>query len=124
MKGLFAIFLMFLILAIGCNKDEFPDEFSITGAWLENTTDTGKVEIEFRSSNRAFLKLNSYEPADTLLYLLDKKDELQLFQPAEFPDGVRTIHKLGYSQKNKELTIYGLLPPASGATSKTVFKRK
>jgi len=124
MRGLFTLFLMFLILAIGCDKDEFPDEFSITGAWLENTTDTGKVEIEFRSSNRAFLKLKSYEPADTLLYLLNKKDELQLFQPAEFPDGVRTTHKLGYSQKNEELTIYGLLPPVSGQVSETVFKRK
>jgi hypothetical protein len=116
--------IMSLMLSSGCNKDEFPDEFSIIGPWLENTTESGKIEIEFRSSNRAFLKLNLNEPTDTLLYLLDKKDELKLFQPEEFPDGVRTTHKLGYSQKSEELTIYGLVPLTPGSTSITVFKRK
>ncbi len=124
MKGLVAFLFLFLVFSFGCNKDEFPDEFSIIGPWLENTTNAGKVEIEFKNGNRAYLKTVSTEPFDTLMYKLEKKDELQLFLPEEYPNGIRTTHKLGYSQKNEELTIYGLFPSISETLSKTVFKRK
>ncbi|MHC1775646.1 MAG: hypothetical protein AB9834_09560 [Lentimicrobium sp.] len=124
MKGLFGFWFLILILSFGCNKDEFPDEFSIIGPWIENTAEAGKVEIEFKSGNRAYLKTVPTEPFDTLMYRLEKKDELQLFLPEEYPNGIRTTHKLGYSQKNEELTIYGLFPSIPESPSKTVLKRK
>lgn len=124
MKRLFISFFLILMLLAACNKDEFPDEFSIIGAWIEQTPDTGKVEIEFRSGNRVFLKSGSQKPVDTLRYKLDKTDELQLFQPADYPDGTRTYHKLGYSQKKKELTIYELFPFVPAESTKMVFRRK
>ncbi len=123
MKRLFA-FVLIMMIVVACNKDEFPDEFSIIGAWLENTVNSDKAEIEFKSGNRAFLKSNALEQFDTLRYRLDKKDELQLFLPAEYPDGIRTKHKLSYSQKKKELTNYSLFPSAAETPTKTVFKRK
>jgi hypothetical protein len=116
------IFLIFL--ACSCNKDEFPDEFSIIGGWIENTSDTGRIEIEFKNNNQVFLKAGSFEPTDTLKYRLEKKDELQLFQPEEYPEGIKTTHKLGYSQKDETLTIYGLSPLIPEAPEKTVFRRK
>ncbi|MBK6967025.1 MAG: hypothetical protein IPH20_24755 [Bacteroidales bacterium] len=124
MKGLVAFLFLTLILTFGCNKDEFPDEFSIIGPWVETTSNAGKVEIEFKSGNRAYLKTVSTEPFDTLMYRLEKKDELQLFEPEEYPNGIRTTHKLGYSQNKEELTIYSLFPSLPEAQSKTVFKRK
>jgi hypothetical protein len=124
MKRLFIPSVLILMVVVACNKDEFPDEFSIIGAWIEQTSDTSKVEIEFRSGNRVFLKSGSQQPVDTLRYKLDKTDELQLFQPAGYPDGTRTYHKLGYSQKKKELTIYDLFPTLPTEPTAMVFKRK
>lgn len=124
MRTLTATLLLFLLFVAACNKDEFPDEFSIIGAWIEQTPDTSKVEIEFRSGNRVFLMKDSRLSIDTLRYKLDKTDELQLFLPEEFPDGKRTYHKLGYSQKKKELTIYQLFPTLPAEPDEMVFKRK
>jgi hypothetical protein len=124
MKGLFVFLILFLVFGFGCNKDEFPDEFSIIGPWIENTANASKVEIEFKSENRAYLKKGIDQPYDTLKYRLEKKDELQLFLPEEYPDGISTRHKLAYSQKKEELTIYSLFPSIPEAPAKTVFKRK
>lgn len=123
MKRYFPAFILVLFILFACNKDEFPDEFSIIGPWLEKTSDTGKAEIEFKNGNRVYLKLSSAEPRDTLRYRLDKKDELQLFLPEEYPEGMRTMHKLEYSTKTEELTIHGLYPSTPEFPLKTVFKR-
>ncbi|MBW6490284.1 MAG: hypothetical protein K0B15_03710 [Lentimicrobium sp.] len=118
-------FLLLLIagLLFSCSKDQFPDEFSIQGTWIEKTENSFKVEIEFRSQNRAFLRKFADTPVDSLKYRLDKSDELLLFLPDDFPDGNRSTHKLTYSQKNDELTIAGLFPSQQNESS-TVFVRK
>jgi len=124
MKRLSVLTALILTLTLACNKDEFPDEFSIIGPWLENTTNTSKVEIQFKTGNMVYLKSGSSEPFDTLRYRLEKKDELQLFLSEEYPDGKRTTHKLGYSQKNEELTIFNLFPSIPDSPPSLVFKRK
>lgn len=116
-------FLLITGLFISCEKDKFPDEFSIQGAWIERTENNFKVEIEFKSQNRAYLKKFPDAPVDTLKYRLDKSDELLLFLPEDFPDGSRSTHQLLYSQKTKELTIKGLFSSQQGVSS-TVFIRK
>ena len=121
-RGFLLLLLTFIVIS-SCDKDKFPDEFSIQGAWIENTGNNFKVEIEFRSQNRAYLKKSEGTPTDTLKYRLDKADELLLFLPDYFPDGTRSTHKLTYSQKKEELTIAGLFPSTTGASA-TVFIRK
>lgn len=117
-------FVLVMVVACACNKDEFPDEFSIIGPWLEKTAEPAKAEIEFKSGNRVYKKLNNVESFDTLRYKLDKKDELLLFLPDEYPDGIRTSHKLSYSSRTEELIIYSLYPSTPESPSRTVFKRK
>jgi hypothetical protein len=124
MKRFYIPLLLIFFLITACNKDEFPDEFSLIGAWIEQTADTNKTEIEFKNGNRVFLKKASLQIADTLRYRLDKEDELQLYLPAEYPDGSRTYHKLRYSQKKKELTIFDLFPSQPAEPTEIVFKKK
>ena len=121
LKSVFFTLLLFVL--ISCNKDEFPDEFSIIGPWLEQTADVNKIEIEFKSSNRAYLNFNDGQPIDTLRYKLEKKDELQLFLPDDYPDGIHSNHKISYSSRTEELIIYSLLPSIPESSSRTVFKR-
>lgn len=124
MKKLLIGIIFLIFLACSCNKDEFPDEFTLIGGWIENTTDTSRIEIEFKNGNKVFLKSGASAPKDTLRYRLEKKDELQLFQPEEYPEGLKTTHRLGYSQKDEILTIYDLSPLIPDAPEKTVFRRK
>lgn len=124
MKLKFSICVLLLFLLISCNKDEFPDEFSIIGPWIEQTADSSKVEIEFKSSNRAYLNFHDGQPIDTLRYKLEKKDELQLFLPDNYPDGIHSYHKISYSSRTEELIIYSLIPSIPESPSRTVFKRK
>lgn len=124
MKRLTLVWGLMLVMLAACNKDEFPDGFSIVGPWLEKTDADAKAEIEFKSGNRAYFKPGITEEIDTLRYKLDKKDELQLFLPEEYPDGKRTLHKLSYSTKKEELVIYSLFPSSPESPSRTVFKRK
>ncbi len=121
LKSVFFTLLLFVL--ISCNKDEFPDEFSIIGPWLEQTADVNKIEIEFKSSNRAYLNFHDGQPIDTLRYKLEKKDELQLFLPDDYPDGIHSNHKISYSSRTEELIIYSLLPSIPESSSRTVFKR-
>ena len=120
------LFLLLLLLPVAhaCNKDDFPDEFSIQDTWIEKTGNSFRVEIEFRSQNRAFFKKVEGAEIEELRYRLDKADELLLFIPEEFPDGVRSTHKISYDRKTEELTIYGLFPSIPEEVSKTVFVRK
>ena len=121
----FIFFALLVFLSLGCNKDKFPDEFRIQGAWIEKTGDDFKVEIEFRTSNRAFLKKSAGRPTDTLLYRLDKADELLLFLPDDFPVGPHSIHKLTYNQRTEELGIENLfLSIPESSTITTIFQRK
>ena len=121
----FIFFALLVFLSLGCNKDKFPDEFRIQGAWIEKTGDDFKVEIKFSSYNRAYLKKNPGPFIDTLKYRLDKADELLLFLPDDFPVGPHSIHKLTYNQRTKELGIENVFPsiPESSAVI-TLFERK
>ena len=120
----FVFFSLLVFLSLGCNKDKFPDEFLIQGAWIEKTGNDFKVEIEFKTSNRAYLKKQAGHPTDTLKYRLDKADELLLFLQEDFPTGPRTTHKLTYNQKSEVLGIENLLPSIPENTSITIFQRK
>lgn len=122
LKSVFFAVLLFVL--ISCNKDEFPDEFSIIGPWLEQTVNINKIEIEFKSSNRVYLNFSDGQPIDTLRYKLEKKDELQLFLPEDYPDGIHSNHKISYSSRTEELIIYSLLPSIPESSSRTIFKRK
>ncbi|MBL7903730.1 MAG: hypothetical protein JNL22_01785 [Bacteroidales bacterium] len=124
----FVLFLLFTLLTIApamvsCNKDEFPDEFVLTGRWIEVTDSTFKAEIEFLTGNRVFLSRWSDVPRDTLNYRLEKKDELKLYLPADYPDGTHSTHQLKYSRKTEHLTIYNLYPTNGLNASETVFER-
>ena len=124
MKLKFSIFSLLFFVFISCNKDEFPDEFSIIGPWIEQTSDITKIEIEFRSSNRVYLNFHDGQPIDSLRYKLEKKDELQLFLPDDYPDGIHSTHRVSYSTRTEELIIYSLHPSIPESPSMTVFKRK
>lgn len=120
----FSLFFLtfFTLLAVGCNKDDFPDEFVVFGRWQENIQDANKTEIEFLRKNNLKLRLINDTIRD-YKYLLDKPDELQIFEISEFPDGKRTIHKVTYNSKEEEMTIYSLYPSTGGVESRTVFIR-
>jgi len=118
------LFVLLVLIAFnGCDKDKFPNEFNILGPWIEKEEADFRVEIEFRTSSRVFLKRSPEGGIDTLMYRLDKADELRLFLPADFPAGPSSAHRITYSQRSEQLTIYGLMPLA-GETSVTVFRRK
>ena len=117
-------FALLVVLSFGCNKDKFPDEFRIQGSWIEKTGNDFKVEIEFRTSNRAYLKKYAGQSTDTLLYRLDKADELLLFLPKDFPNGPNSMHKLTYNQKKEELGIANLFSSVPGISTTTIFQRK
>ena len=121
----FIFFSLLVFLSLGCNKDKFPDEFVIKGIWIEKTENDFKVEIDFRTSNRVFLTKYADQPMDTLLYRLDKKDELLLFLPDDFPVGPHSIHKLTYNQRTEELGISNIFPSIpESSTITTIFHRK
>ncbi|MDY0344833.1 MAG: hypothetical protein RBR28_14760 [Lentimicrobium sp.] len=116
---------LFLVLLIGgCNKDKFPDEFTLIGQWLEKTEDPNKIELEFKRGNRAYLHKPGNAYIDTLNYKLDKGNELELYLPEEFPNGKYTTHNITYSSRKEELVIYNLLPSIPENPSRHVFKRK
>ncbi len=121
-KYLYIIGVVLLVLG-GCNKEKFPDEFSVYGTWKELTTDSIRTEIEFKSRNYLELQLRG----DTLReyrYLLNKPNELEIFEESEYPSGRRTIHKITYNNSEEQMTIYGLYPVSSGDPSYTVFVRR
>lgn len=119
-----SFFLSFLILLIAaCKKDEFPDEFSLLGKWIEVSSETDLTEIEFQSQNKVLIKLRN----DTVInyrYLLNKANELELFTLDQYPEGDYSTHKITYNKQQKKMTIFGLYPVVSGIISETVFRRK
>lgn len=123
MKRVLFVSVILVIVALGCKKDDLPDEFSIYGKWKEYTTDSIRTEIEFRLYNDLRLKLRTDSIAQPFKYLLNKSDELQIFELTEFPDGISNKHKITYDKKDEQITIYGLYP-STGDPSSTVFIRK
>mgnify|MGYP001766157187 CR=1 FL=1 len=125
MKQLIFFFCLLVVIPVivSCNKDEFPDEFVLTGRWIEVTDSSFKAEIEFLTGNRVYLNRWSDLPKDTLNYRLEKKDELQLFLPDEYPNGNFSTHQLKYSRKTERLTIFNLYPTNQLPASETVFER-
>ncbi len=119
---LLSVIIVTLIIA-ACKKDDLPNEFSIYGRWKEHTTDSIRTEIEFRLYNDMALKLRTDTIAKDYKYLINKADELQIFEISEFPDGKSEKHKITYNSKEEQITIYGLYP-AAGDQSSTVFIRK
>lgn len=123
MKQLITSLLLIVVLAWGCKKDEFPDEFIVIGNWIEVTTLIDKTEIQFKRDNDLMLDLVN----DTIRpykYSLDKSDELKIYEVAEFPAGTYTLHKITYNRKKEQMTIFGLYPSTGGIESETTFKRK
>lgn len=123
MKRLFYLCFFTVILIVSCKKDKFPDEFSVYGRWKENIADSNRTEIEFRRNNELKLRLINDTIRD-YRYLLDKPNELEIFNIAEFPDGIRTTHRVTYNSKDEMMTIYGLYPGGVNGESETVFVRK
>lgn len=124
MKRLAFLLFITLLIAGACNKDEFPDEFSVIGRWRENITDTDRTEIEFQRYSVLKLKLKGDSLPEEYRYKLDKANELQIFDIPEFPNGRSTIHRITYNSKDEErITIYGLYP-AAPAESVTEFVRR
>lgn len=122
MKRLPLILFCLLLVSISCKKDKFPDEFIIYGKWKENTADSVRTEIEFRKYNDLLLKLKTDTIAVGYKYLLDKANELEIFEVSEFPDGRRTTHRITYNSKAEQITIAGLYSTAPEL--ETVFIRK
>jgi len=124
MKRLAFLLVIMLLVAGACNKDQFPDEFSVIGRWRENITDTDRTEIEFKRFSVLMLKLKGDTLASEYRYKLDKANELQIFDISEFPNGRSTLHRITYNSKDEErITIYGLYPAAQ-AESVTEFVRR
>lgn len=105
-----------------CSKEKFPDEFSIYGKWKEFTNDTIKTEVEFRRRNIMLLNL-IHDTIREYNYLLEKSNELEIFEPSEFPNGISSKHRIAYNKKEDQMSIYGLYPSINEA-SVTVFVRK
>jgi hypothetical protein len=122
MKLLPLILLFSIFLTLSCKKDKFPDEFSVIGKWKENTADSVLTEIEFRRYNELRLKLRTDTIPASYKYLLDKANELEIFETTEFPNGRRTTHKITYNSKDEQITITGLYSATPQA--ETVFIRK
>ncbi|HLO90262.1 MAG TPA: hypothetical protein VK172_03765 [Lentimicrobium sp.] len=123
MKRLVYFLILAGLILLACKKETFPDEFSVNGKWWEKIADTNKTEIEFQKQNNLKLRLRSDTIRD-YKYLLDKPDELQIFDLAEFPDGKRTTYKVTYDSKTEQMTIFSLYPASGGVESQTVFVRK
>lgn len=111
-----------IIAFLACNKEKFPDEFVIYGRWQEISTDSVKTEIEFKRRDVLFLTL-VHDTIREYRYLMEKQNELQIFEISEFPQGKRNIHEITYYKKEDQITIFGLYPSTSGE-SVTVFKRR
>ncbi|MGE5382380.1 MAG: hypothetical protein ACM3PX_03010 [Omnitrophica WOR_2 bacterium] len=123
MKRLIFLSILLILVFAACKKDELPNEFSVLGRWKENIADSNKTEIEFRKYSVLLLKLKS-DTTRNYNYAIEKVDELQIFEPAEFPDGKRSYHKISYNSRKKEMSIYSLYPAVNGEPSVTVFIRK
>lgn len=123
MKQILLSILLVFIIFIGCNKDEFPDEFVIFGKWIEVTSSVEKTELDFKNDNDLTLDLIN----DTIRqykYLLEKADELRIYQIPQFPNGIYNSHKVTYNKDKDQMTIFGLYPDNNGLPSETVLKRK
>ncbi|GAB1402951.1 hypothetical protein MASR1M74_01290 [Lentimicrobium sp.] len=117
--------LLSLLLLVGsCDKDKFPDEFTLIGQWLEKTADANKIELEFTRGNRVYINFPSSTIIDTMNYKLDKENELKLYRPQEYPNGKYSLHRISYSSRKEELAIFGLVPSLDGNPSRNIFKRK
>jgi hypothetical protein len=112
-----------LLVIVSCKKEKFPDEFSVYGKWKEFTTDTIRTEIEFKKWNYLVIQLRE-DTTREYRYLLNKPNELEIFDESEYPSGRRDIHRVTYNNKEEQMTIYGLYPVTSGDQSATVFVRR
>lgn len=116
--------IVILLLVIGsCKKEKFPDEFSVYGTWKELTTDSIRTEIEFKSRNYLVLQLRE-DTTREYRYLLNKPNELEIFEVSEYPSGRRNIHRITYNNSEEQMTIFGLYPVITGDPSSTVFVRR
>ncbi len=122
MKRILLIIVSLTVVIFGCKKDDFPDEFSLYGKWKEYTSDSIRTDIEFRLYNDLRLKLRTDSVAVAYKYLINKSDELQIFEISQFPNGISNKHKITYNSKDEQITIFGLYP-STGSESSTVFIR-
>ncbi len=114
--------VLLLVLLASCSKEKFPDEFSIFGKWKEFTEDSIRTEVEFKRYNVMLLHL-VHDTIRQYNYLLEKPNELEIFEPSEYPNGRSRKHKITYNKKEDQMSIYGLYPSIS-EPSVTVFVRK
>lgn len=123
MKKYYTLLFLLVIVLQGCKKDDFPDEFVIFGRWIEVNAGPIPTELDFKYQNYLKVMLNDSSVYD-YRYLIDKKNELQIFDLTEYPDGMNTVHKMTYSVKSELLTIEGLYILPQDSISFTTFRRR
>jgi len=124
MKTFYFLILLLIYGLFACSKDRFPDEFSLTGAWIEHSANNAKSELVFKTGNRLYLRLRQDAVFDTLMYKLNRNDAIQIFEPEDYPEGKYKLHAIAYNSKVGELTVSGLYPLSGNQTNETVFVRK
>ncbi len=123
MKKYLSVIVILLLVFVACKKEKFPDEFSVYGPWKELTTDSIRTELEFKSRNYLVIQLRG-DTIREFRYLLNKPNELEIFEESEYPSGRRNIHKITYNTREEQMTIYNLYPVIAGNQSSTIFVRR
>lgn len=124
MKPFFSLLTLSILIFIACSKDKFPDEFSIYGRWREITSDSVRTDLEFKRHNVLMIKYRQDTIPSEYRYQMNKVNELEIFKIAEFPNGLRTTHRITYNRKFDQITIYNLYPATPDISPTITFARR
>lgn len=119
MKKMLLIIITSLTVLISCKKESFPDVNQLQGSWIEQTDNSFKHKLVFQDDILFFVKSSK---TDTLIYNLDKENEVLSLKLVNSPSGITTEHKILINKRKKELIIWGLFIGIN--TSETTFKKE
>jgi hypothetical protein len=119
MKKIILIIITSLTVLSSCKKEKFPDMNELKGSWIEQTNKSFKHTLIFEDAVLFFVKPSK---TDTLIYNLDKENEVLSLKLVNSPSDITGEHKILINKRKKELTIWGLFIGIN--TSETTFKKE
>lgn len=112
------ILLCFTAVIMSCNIEVFPDETDLSGTWIEQTSQTDKMQLTFKENSTVFIT-KPYQATDTLEYYLDNSKEQIRFI---IGDNYST-HQIELNKSTEELTIWNIKAGIPENSSVTVFEK-
>jgi len=121
MKRTIPTFILLITLVTSCKKEVFPEIDNLAGSWIEQTENSFKHKLIFEEEVLYFVK-PTY--TDTLLFRLDKKQELIYLSSKNDPASGESSHEISLNKKENTLTVWGLFVSIPENISETIFAKE